>query len=390
MMAVFLPIAILMKTAYNQKLFLKQSKTQLVLYIDVEFDIHLLAIIRNYLQDYYLETMASASSSSVKGKLPASTVQSIILNTNQVPDNYIQKNTNCLPTEPLPWMEDLIIDFSLLSSCNSSLEAHEELKKLYSALTSWGCFQIVNHGMTSSFLDEIREAMRQFYAFPLEEKQKYSRGVDGYDGYGNDSIINPDQVLDWNDRLFLSVYPEARRQLKYWPEKPENFREMIHDYTMKHKEMVEVILKAMARALNLEEDQILNKHGEQGVLMSARFNFYPNCSAPERVLGTKVHTDRSTVTFLLQDDRVDGLHVFKDDQWFKAPVTPDAIFVNAGDLIEIMSNGIFKSAVHRVVANSERERLSLVMFCFPSNDTEIEPFKELICSDRPQSYKKFY
>lgn len=78
--------------------------------------------------------------------------------------------------------------------------------------------------MKSSFLDEIRQAMRQFYAFPLEEKQKYSRGVDGYDGYGNDSVIFQDQILDWNDRLFLSVYPEQRRDLKYWPEKPENFR----------------------------------------------------------------------------------------------------------------------------------------------------------------------
>ncbi|KAL8168227.1 hypothetical protein V2J09_009726, partial [Rumex salicifolius] len=72
-------------------------------------------------------------------------------------------------------------------------------------------------------------------------------------------------------------------------------------------------------------------------------------------------------------DRVDGLHVFKDDQWFRANVIPDAIFVNA---------------VHRSVTNAERERLSLAMFVFPSNDTEIEPFKELISSDRPQSYKK--
>lgn len=104
---------------------------------------------------------------------------------------------------------------------------------------------------------------------------------------------------------------------------------------MKHKEMVEVILKAMEHSLNLEEDCILNKHGKQGVLMSARFNFYPHCSTPDLVLGTKAHSDRSTLTFLLQDDRVDGLQVLKDDQWFKAPVIPGAIFVNAGDLVEV-------------------------------------------------------
>jgi isopenicillin N synthase-like dioxygenase len=42
-----------------------------------------------------------------------------------------------------------------------------------------GClFQSINHGITGSFLDQIRSVTTQFFAFPMEEKMKYSREVD--------------------------------------------------------------------------------------------------------------------------------------------------------------------------------------------------------------------
>ena len=55
---------------------------------------------------------------------------------------------------------------------------------------------------------------------------------------------------------------------------------------------------------------------------------------------------------------------------------------------QIMSNGIFKSPVHRVVTNSERERITLAVFCFPPPDQEIQPVEELINEKRPRLYKK--
>ena len=38
---------------------------------------------------------------------------------------------------------------------------------------------------------------------------------------------------------------------------------------------------------------------------------------------------------------------------------------------QIMSNGIFKSPVHRVVTNSERERISLAVFSSPDSDKRL-------------------
>ncbi|GMH04577.1 hypothetical protein Nepgr_006417 [Nepenthes gracilis] len=323
---------------------------------------------------------------SFKPELLPMPVQEIVRNTKEVPDRFIHKNGFPQATlDSVPLMDTLLIDIALISSPSSpSVEA--ELRKLRSALSSWGCFQVVNHGMTSSFLDEMRHVTKQFFALPFAEKQKYSRKVDDIDGYGNDTIFYEHQTLDWIDRLYLTVYPKNQRKLNFWPEKLSKFSEVIDEYVANLKIMLDVLLKAMARALKLEENCFLNEHGEGS--MAARFNLYPTCSTPERVLGAKPHGDRSTITLLLLDKEVEGLQVLKDDNWFKVPVIPHAIFVNAGDLAEIMSNGIIKSAVHRVVTDSERERISLAMFCKPNPNAEIGPLNELINADRPQLYKK--
>jgi hypothetical protein len=55
-------------------------------------------------------------------------------------------------------------------------------------------------------------------------KRKYSREVDSIEGYGNDMILSKQQMLDWTDRLYLTVNPQHQRRLKFWPESPEAFR----------------------------------------------------------------------------------------------------------------------------------------------------------------------
>ncbi|KMT08394.1 hypothetical protein BVRB_6g140720 isoform B [Beta vulgaris subsp. vulgaris] len=90
---------------------------------------------------------------------------------------------------------------------------------------------------------------------------------------------------------------------------------------------------------------------------------------------------------LSSDTEVHGLQVLKDDQWFKVPIVPDAFFINVGDQLEIMSNGILKSVVHKVVIDKQRERMSVAVASSPPPDKEIGPVSELIDEERPQLYK---
>lgn len=285
----------------------------------------------------------------------------------------------------LPWMDCPVIDMSLLLS-SSEGEAAEELRKLHYALVSWGSFQLINHGIMESLLNKIRENSKEFFVLPVEERMKYLRAPNDPEGYGNDTVLSRNVPHNWNDRLYLNVYPEDRRRLVFWPQNPSDFRGTLHEFTMKVKEVNETIVQAMARCLGLEDNSFLEEYGES-VTIQARINHYPKCPFPELVRASRTHSDASAMTFLLQDKQVEGLQVLKDDNWFKVPIIPNALFVNVGDQMEIMSNGIFKSAVHRVVANSEKERLSVAMFCSPCSEMEIGPFKKLVNENQPPLYK---
>ncbi|KDP37045.1 hypothetical protein JCGZ_06101 [Jatropha curcas] len=318
--------------------------------------------------------------------LLAKRVQEMVLNGEEPQPPYICRDDPTdhedvsVPPDPLP-----VIDLSLIASLETST-AQEELQKLKSALCSWGCFQAIGHGIPKSFLDEIRQVAREFFEQPMEGKKKYAKGVDEFEGYGADPVPAEGQSLDWSDRLFLDVYPEDRRKPKFWPENPKSFREVLQDYTTKMRMLTEVTSKAMAKSLNLEESCFLDQFGQKAPLQ-ARFNYYSCCQRPDLVLGLKAHSDGSGYTIILQDD-VGGLQILKDKNWITAPAISDALLILMGDQMQIMTNGMFKSPVHRVLTNSEKERISIAVFYTPEPNKEIGPEEGLVNVERPRKFKK--
>ncbi|CAA0819940.1 2-oxoglutarate (2OG) and Fe(II)-dependent oxygenase superfamily protein [Striga hermonthica] len=317
-------------------------------------------------------------------------VQELVENGVELPaERYIWRDSHSSdlydgPLDPNPPLTAQIpvIDVAQLCSSSSAMDA-----QLRSALESWGCFQAVNHGMDNSFLDEVRRISREFFHLPKEEKQKYARAGDDYEGYGNDLVLFENQPLDWTDRLYLLVSPDDRRKLQYWPENPESFREMFSEYIAKMRQLQGQLLKSAARSLGLSEDAFVNVFGERGT-MYTRFNYYPPCSRPDLVLGLKPHADGSGITILLQDKDVKGLQLLRDDKWFWVPIMPHALVVNIGDQLEIISNGIFISPIHRAVTNPDNERNTLAVFCSPDPDKDIQPLEELVDEQNPSLFKK--
>ncbi|XP_051138751.1 jasmonate-induced oxygenase 2-like [Andrographis paniculata] len=313
-------------------------------------------------------------------------VQEMSEDGDEVPQGYVWKDKSRHgPIElVVPLAEDFpVIDLSRLLSPSTAIDAAAELASLRSALRSWGCFKAINHGIDISLLENLRQFSREFFHLPMAEKQKYARGAAGNDGYGTDPMLFKNQPLDWTDRLFLTVTPRSHQNLQYWP---ENLRDILNEYADKVGKIQVELLKAMARSSNLPEDRFLKQYGEQPYMV-ARFNFYPPCKRPDLVLGLKPHSDGSALTFLLQDDEVKGLQLLKDDNWFEIPTMPHALLVNVGDQLEIMSNGEFKSPVHKVIINSERERNTLALFCSPDVSMEIGPVEELVDGARPRLFK---
>ncbi|KAK7325266.1 hypothetical protein VNO77_29425 [Canavalia gladiata] len=312
-------------------------------------------------------------------------VQEMVLNGEEPPPPYVCRDDNCTQNVPSASCSLPNIDFGLLSSPSPATKQKEELEKLKAALSCWGCFQAINHGISSSLLDKVRQVAREFFEQPMEQKKIVSKRVEEFEGYGADPVPEEGQSLDWSDRLFLDVYPEDRRKPGLWPENPSSFRDVLEEYTIRMREATNLISRAIARSLDLEDMCFLNQFGEQA-LLQARFNYY-SCAETDVVLGLKPHADGSGYTIILQDD-VEGLQVHHDGKWFMVPTISHALLVIMGDQMEIMTNGTFKSPVHRVLANSKRERISVAMFYTPEPDKEIEPEQGLVNDEQPKLYKK--
>ncbi|KAL2465568.1 2-oxoglutarate (2OG) and Fe(II)-dependent oxygenase superfamily protein [Abeliophyllum distichum] len=287
-------------------------------------------------------------------------VQELVENGIDLPNNYIWESANFgIINAHVPLGDIPVIDISQLTKSKQLDQLQSALSSWGFSLSSWGCFQAIIHGIENSLVDEVRQVAKEFFQLPMTEKQKYARKI---------------------------VIPDDKRKLQYWPQNPQSFRRILHEYSAMIQQTEKQLLKAMARSLCLEEDCFLKKLGERK-LIDARFNYYPPCPRPDLALGIKPHADGSAITFLLQDKEVEGLQVMKDDQWFHVPIVPYALLVIVGDQMEIMTNGIFKSPVHTALANSKKERHTLAIFSTPEPGIEIEPVGELINDKRPRLYK---
>ncbi|KAM3411504.1 hypothetical protein ACQJBY_003268 [Aegilops geniculata] len=311
------------------------------------------------------------------------------LGTANVPAQYIARahenqQLAASVVAPLP-----VIDLVRLTKHGDGTS--DEAAKLRSAIESWGLFMVSNHGV-DAVMDNMMAASREFFRQPVEEKQRYANLNGGerfqFEGYGNDRVSSPDQIRDWTDRLYLKVEPEDERSIALWPAHPETFRNALHEYTKKCGEVKDDLLRAMAKLLELDNYDYFVEHFGEKPLTDVRCSYYPVCLRPELVFGLKPHCDATVVTVLMVDDRVGGLQVLKDGVWWDVPIVPHTLLVIIGDQTEIMSNGIFKSPVHRVLTNTKKERLSVALDYYVDPEREIEPSTQFVNEKRPALYSK--
>ncbi|KAK9291250.1 hypothetical protein L1049_009438 [Liquidambar formosana] len=302
-----------------------------------------------------------------------------------VPERYIQKKEDMTKATDAPHLspEIPVIDLSLLS------KGHEdELKKLDLACEDWGFLQVVNHGVAKEVLQGMKDAAAGFFELPLEEKNKYAVDLNDGQGYGLPYEVPQELKLDWSDALVLSIYPSQNQKLKYWPTAPKEFKEIVEAYSTGVKKVAEELLGSLSLVMGMmDKDALIRLHKEMALVL--RVNYAPTCCKPDEVLSISPHSDMSTITILMQDDDLHGLQIRHDGKWVPVIPIPNALVVNVGDVIEIWSNGKYKSIEHRAITNKDRTRISFASFFFPHEDVELEPFNQMVDSQQPRKiYKK--
>ncbi|CAN0897592.1 2-oxoglutarate-dependent dioxygenase 19 [Linum grandiflorum] len=310
----------------------------------------------------------------------------------KIPLSYIfPQSPSTKPTTKIP-----TINYSHLTSTNPAIRSRT-VTELGSACREWGFFVVTNHGVPT---EAMLEAARQFFEMDEEDKDEYRNGTKGVlepIRCGTSFNSAAEKVFCWKDFLKVFVHPEFHS-----PSKPpvsaitylQNYvtcftSKVLEEYSSKAREVAKQLLRGISESLGLQPDYISQQLDlEENMFQFLAANFYPPCPQPELAMGMAPHSDHCLITLLIQNN-IDGLQIHHEGHWVDiGNVIPGAFLVNIADQLEILSNGKYKSILHRATVNKEATRISLALANAPSLDSVVAPAPELLERDgTPAAFK---
>ena len=275
------------------------------------------------------------------------------------------------------------VDFQLALS---ELEQDREtfVQDVGNALKDIGFFALINHGIPRSLIDETYRQCDAFFDLDEATKRTYLQPniahQRGYTAFGVEHAKDnpaPDLKEFWqagrpypNDGS-TPTYPQ-----NVWPtEHVEGFQETTEKLYLGMELLAQRLLEACSLYLGQEATWLPDMSVEGNTIM--RMIHYPplDDSMPEGAVRSAAHEDINFIT-LLVTATADGLEVMDHDgTWIKVQGDQDAIIVDSGDMLQNLTNGLFKSTTHRVVnpKHANTRRYSMPMFVHPRNEIDLTP-----------------
>ncbi|KAL3824328.1 hypothetical protein ACJIZ3_020357 [Penstemon smallii] len=257
------------------------------------------------------------------------------------------------------------------------------------ACKTWGVFQVINHNISKNLLDEIELKGKGLFSLPMHQKLRAARPPDGLSGYGVARISSFFPKLMWSEG-FTIVGSPLENAIQLWPEDYQNFCDTIEEYQKAMKKLAGKLMWLMLGSLGITEDDVewVGCKGEERGCSALQLNSYPTCPDPDRAMGLAAHTD-STILTILHQSNTRGLQVFKEEGtgWVTVPPHPGALVVHVGDLMHILSNGLYPSVLHRAIVNRTQHRLSVAYLYGPPASVKISPLQKLVDISHPQMYR---
>lgn len=261
------------------------------------------------------------------------------------------------------------------------------------AYSQYGFASINNAPLSEEMRENLFHASHLFHALPVEEKMKVKSGAtlrgwippnvykfntSSVDGTMKKNNLNTSFVImaeHTEDHPGFSTFIGGRNQ---WPENLPFFKRVASEYFDHMMRTSRQLVRIISLALGHELDFLNNLFTDPGATL--RLLCYPPhpVDAESDLFGIAPHTDYSFFTLLIQDE-IGGLQVKStEDGWIDVPYEPNSIVMNAGNMLQLLSNGHFMSTPHRVLNNStQKERFSCAFFFDPNFSAEIKPLANL-------------
>ncbi|KAF3971981.1 hypothetical protein ACB098_06G197800 [Castanea mollissima] len=273
-----------------------------------------------------------------------------------------------------------------LAVSNASRLVNEACKK-------HGFFLVTNHGVDSSLLLKAHEYMDNFFGMQLSEKQRAQRKNGEHCGYASSFTGRFSSKLPWKETLSFQYCDTDHSSkivqdylLNVMGEDFKQFGRVYQEYCEVMSTLSLEIMELLGMSLGVGRKYFREYFEGHDSIM--RLNYYPLCQKPDLTLGTGPHCDPTSLT-VLHEDQVGGLQVFVDGKWHYIGPNPDAFVVNIGDTFMALSNGTYKSCLHRAVVNNKSVRKSLAFFLCPRRDRVVTPPGSLVNAENPRAYPDF-
>lgn len=289
-----------------------------------------------------------------------------------------------------------IIDVSGLCA-NVDGAITEVARQIDLAARNWGFFYIVGHPFNKERMQEVVARAKEFFDLPLEEKLKNDiRENKFHRGYGclDAEQLDPSKPLDHKETFNIGFHlpldhpcVAAGRPLRgpnTYPTALPGWREFMDNHYAEMQQFALLLLRCIAHALQIKPDFFDERFHEP--LSVLRLLHYPPLESGESMrLVCGEHTDYGIITLLYQDN-AGGLQVRKlSGEWMDVQPIEGSFVVNIGDMMNMWSNGRYRSTPHRV-RHGNAERYSIPFFMEPNPYVLLECLDNCHSPENPPKY----
>ncbi|KAG7340673.1 2OG-Fe(II) oxygenase superfamily-domain containing protein [Nitzschia inconspicua] len=303
--------------------------------------------------------------------------------------------------------------------------------QLDAALQQFGFFNVKNHGIPESLIEQQFDISKQLFDLPLhikqsmpfdgtldigylaaggqalektlrtaatepQQQQQQQQSTEKQEGEGQ--IDTKEQFMMTNNKLITASADADHSVLTVDPDnvfdgsQNYNLRPYIPDHPRVTSDYMSAAYKLNLRlqhylfeALQLDSERrrVLGQHP---FLVLKQMKYAGPPSDPSKgQYGAGPHTDWGSFTILATDQQP-GLQLLWNggdvDQWLDVPPIPNTLIINAGDQIATLTNHYYKSALHRVVTTSRTVRYSTAVFTYFGLSATFAPLPQFCGGDQ--------
>lgn len=252
------------------------------------------------------------------------------------------------------------------------------------ALNTYGFVLITNHGISREKIDEAYAAAKDFFQLPLENKKNYLN-VQLNRGYRSYEPNRQDKKSDLQEYWHVGAQLTVKRSIKFdvpkitqnvWPKEIPTFRRKLTSLYREIAKKAQPLLEACSLYMG-KERKFLSEQTRFGDSIMRVIHYLPNETSDREWKAP--HRDPNLLTVIVGAS-MQGLELqLRDGSWMSVPYVPEAIIVSASNMLESLSNGLIRSAPHRVVIPEVNiSRYSIPFFFHVQRNFSIAPQAECI------------